>query len=137
MAEINTIAKPQNSTTETEDAAKYGFTLKHIGINCVSKNEAAEIAGVLCALFGMERKEIRNGYSYFAGTVVECMSATGRGTHGHIAIGTCDVPGALAYLENKGVRIAEETRKFNENGECTFAYLQGEIGGFAIHITQQ
>ena len=67
-----------------KDAVKtmMGFTLAHVGINCANADEAAQTAKTLCALFGLEYKA--GNSSDFAGSMVECNKAPGRGANGHI-----------------------------------------------------
>ena len=93
-----------------------GFTLAHVGINCANADEAAQTAKTLCALFGLEYKA--GNSSDFAGSMVECNKAPGRGANGHIAIGTYNVDRAVYHL-TKAI------------------YLQDEVGGFAIHLVKR
>lgn len=111
-----------------------GFTLRHIGINCPDDKEAAAAAGLFAALFGFEYRP--GSSSSFAGTYVECMNGNGRGTHGHIAVGTSNVDRAISYLGRKGVTFSEETRKTDARGNTTLIYLNEEIAGFAVHLVK-
>lgn len=110
-----------------------GFSLKHIGINCADAKEAEQIADSFARLFGFA-KDPRD-VSFFAGTAVEAMNTKGRGTMGHIAIGTNSVERAKNYLELLGCKFDETTCKY-ENGALSFIYLAEEIGGFAVHLTK-
>ena len=110
-----------------------GFRLKHIGINCQSADEAEQTAGFFERLFGFA-KDPRD-VSFFAGTAIEAMNSKGRGTMGHIAIGTNSVERARNYLEMLGCQFDESTAKY-ENGKLTFIYIAGEVSGFAVHLTQ-
>ena len=110
-----------------------GFSLKHIGINCADAKEAEQTADSFARLFGFA-KDPRD-VSFFAGTAVEAMNTKGRGTMGHIAIGTNSVERAKNYLELLGCKFDETTCKY-ENGALSFIYLAEEIGGFAVHLTK-
>lgn len=110
-----------------------GFSLKHIGINCADAKEAEQTADSFARLFGFA-KDPRD-ISFFAGTAVEAMNTKGRGTMGHIAIGTNSVERAKNYLELLGCKFDETTCKY-ENGALSFIYLAEEIGGFAVHLTK-
>lgn len=110
-----------------------GFSLKHIGINCADAKEAEQTADSFAHLFGFA-KDPRD-VSFFAGTAVEAMNTKGRGTMGHIAIGTNSVERAKNYLELLGCKFDETTCKY-ENGALSFIYLAEEIGGFAVHLTK-
>ena len=112
-----------------------GFTLAHVGINCANADEAAQTAKTLCALFGLEYKA--GNSSDFAGSVVECNKAPGRGTNGHIAIGTYNVDRAVYHLRLQGVRFDQASRKTDAKGNTKAIYLQDEVGGFAIHLVKR
>lgn len=84
-----------------------GFSLKHIGINCADAKEAEQTADSFARLFGFA-KDPRD-VSFFAGTAVEAMNTKGRGTMGHIAIGTNSVERAKNYLELLGCKFDETT----------------------------
>lgn len=120
----------------TEEAVRtmLGFKLKHVGINCNDENEACNVAGAFDNLFGMASK-VGNS-SVFAGTEIEAMKQIGRGSKGHIAIGTNSVVRAMNYLETvKSVKFIEESKTY-KNDKLIAVYLQGEIGGFAVHLVQ-
>ena len=111
------------------------FELGHIGINTDSKEEAEESARMLCMLFNLSYNE--KPISYFSGTEFEVINLRGRGAKGHIALRVESVPKAMEYLAAKGVTFIPETRKFDDKGNCTFIYLTGEVGGFALHLVQK
>ena len=75
--------------------------------------------------------------SVFAGTAIEAMKTPYLGTHGHIAIGTNYMDRAIYYLEKQGAKIDMSTAKKNDKGKIKAVYLQGEIGGFAVHLVQK
>ena len=121
----------------TEEAVRtmLGFELRHIGINCEDEAAADSVASKFDNLFGFSKK-VGNS-SIFAGIEVEAMKKIGRGTNGHIAIGTNSVARAKNYLESvKGAKFIEDSAVV-KNGKLTAIYLEDEIGGFAIHLVQK
>ncbi|MCR4807796.1 MAG: bifunctional 4-hydroxy-2-oxoglutarate aldolase/2-dehydro-3-deoxy-phosphogluconate aldolase [Lachnospiraceae bacterium] len=111
-----------------------GLELKHIGINSDNEEEAAKTAKTLCALFGLEYKP--GNSSIFAGKEFEIMKSKGRGTNGHIAIAAWDVDRAIYHLSRNGASFDESTRSADEKGTKVI-YLEGEFGGFAIHLARK
>ena len=73
----------------------------------------------------------------FAGSMVECNKAPGRGANGHIAIGTYNVDRAVYHLGLQGVRFDQASRKTDAKGNTKAIYLQDEVGGFAIHLVKR
>ena len=122
--------------TEEAVMTMLGFSLRHIGINCENDSEACEVAGKFDNLFGF--KAFENGeLSYFAGREIETMKKPGRGAKGHIAIATYSVERAVNYLSTvKGVKFIEESFAY-KNGVMTLAYLDGDFGGFAVHLAKK
>lgn len=112
-----------------------GFEVAHVGINGATAEEAEKIGKQFSVLLGAEYKP--GNSSVFAGSLVEVMKGNGRGTNGHIGIRTNSVMRARYFLENNGFTIDESTVKVDANGSPTFAYLNEEIGGFAIHIVKK
>ncbi len=112
--------------------AMLGFKLVHVGINSQDKEAAEKAADRFCALFGFERDD--RSASVFAGKDIEVMHMQGRGTMGHLAIGTYSVDRAVYHLGKKGVEFDESTFQYDNNGHLKFAYLKDEIGGFAVHL---
>lgn len=111
------------------------FQLVHIGINQSSTEEAEKTAGLLAAAFNLN---VRAGNkSVFAGEYFECMRAPYLGTNGHIAMGTPDLEAAMAELKEKGFAFREDTAQYDEEGKLKNIYLDGEFGGFAIHILRR
>lgn len=112
-----------------------GFSLAHVGLNCPQETAAQENARLLGEIF---RLPVKNGRSsVFAGSAVECMKMLGYGTNGHIGFYTRSMRRALAYFARSGWAVREESIRRNESGELVSAYLQQEIGGFAVHILQR
>ncbi|WP_026653247.1 bifunctional 4-hydroxy-2-oxoglutarate aldolase/2-dehydro-3-deoxy-phosphogluconate aldolase [Butyrivibrio proteoclasticus] len=119
----------------TRDAvnAMLGFTMKHVGIN-ETDAAAAEKTADMFNLFGFGTK-VGNS-SVFAGSVVEVMKSQGRGTHGHIAIGTNNVDRAVYHLGKQGVKFDETSFSFDADNHLKVAYLAEEFGGFAVHLVK-
>lgn len=113
----------------------HGFEIAHIGINGADDADAEKIGKQFATLLGMEYKP--GNSSIFVGSLVEVMKGSGRGKNGHVGIRTNSVMRARRYLENNGFTIDESTVKVDASGNPTFAYLNEEIGGFAIHIVQK
>ncbi len=111
------------------------FVLKHIGINTADAQEAEQLAGNLSLMFNKTPRE--GNKSFFAGTVVECMKTPYLGTHGHIALGTPDLEAAVEELKEKGFSFNMDTAAYTDAGKLKNIYLNGEFGGFAIHIMQE
>ena len=121
----------------TEEAVRtmLGFSLRHIGVNCENDKEAESVAESFDNLFGFAKKA--GNSSVFAGTEIEAMKKIGRGTKGHIAIGTNSVLRAKNYLETvKGVKFIEESAAYKAD-KLQAIYMEGEIGGFAVHLVQK
>ncbi|MGN0298155.1 MAG: bifunctional 4-hydroxy-2-oxoglutarate aldolase/2-dehydro-3-deoxy-phosphogluconate aldolase [Lachnospiraceae bacterium] len=111
-----------------------GFEIAHIGINANGGEEAEAIANAF-NIFGFPTK-VGNS-SVFAGTVVEVMKAP-KGTNGHIGIRTNYIDRAVYYLESKGYKFDPASAKFGPDGKTLKAiYMEGEVGGFAIHLVQK
>ncbi len=119
----------------TRDAvnAMLGFTMKHVGIN-ETDAAAAEKTAEMFDLFGFGKK-VGNS-SVFAGSVVEVMKSQGRGTHGHIAIGTNNVDRAVYHLGKQGVKFDESSFSYDADNHLKVAYLADEFGGFAVHLVK-
>lgn len=109
-----------------------GFSLGHVGINCVDLDEASGVAKQFSSIFGFEFK--MGNSSIFAGEAVEVMKSPFLGQKGHIAINTNSVDRAVAYLSEMGISFNESTRKTAPDGRTKAIYLTEEISGFAIHL---
>ncbi|MEG1276295.1 MAG: bifunctional 4-hydroxy-2-oxoglutarate aldolase/2-dehydro-3-deoxy-phosphogluconate aldolase, partial [Ruthenibacterium sp.] len=86
-----------------------GFTVKHIGINAANEDEALKAAKTFEALFGMACA-VGNSSIFSGDKEIEIMKKPGRGTHGHIAIGTNTLDRAIAHLKLRGVAFDETSR---------------------------
>ena len=111
-----------------------GFEVRHIGLNCPDAESSMETAKKIAALMGWPIKE--GNSSNFVGTGYELMKKQGRGTNGHIAIGTNSVPRAKWHLEQRGFKFIEDSAVV-KNGKLIAIYLEDEIGGFAFHLVQK
>ncbi len=111
-----------------------GLELRHIGINSENEGEAEKLAKCLCGLFDLEYKP--GNSSIFAGKEVEIMKSKGKGSHGHIALAVNDVDRAIYHIGRAGATFDETTRTADEKG-TKFIYLNGEFGGFAIHLIRK
>ncbi len=108
------------------------FALEHVGINCASPEEAADLAQLLSTLFNLNPRH--GNKSEFGGDYFECMKSPFLGAKGHIAMRTDDLDGAVEELKQKGYSFRMETAAYTEDGKLKNIYLDGEFGGFAIHI---
>lgn len=110
------------------------FELLHVGINTESPEEAVHLAELLSGMFNLVPRHGQK--SEFAGSLFECMKSPYLGRNGHIAMGTPNLEAAVAELTEKGFTFNMETAARNESGTLKNIYLDGEFGGFAIHILQ-
>ena len=114
---------------------KCKFELEHIGINTPSPEEADKLAQLLSLVFNLEPRHGQK--SEFAGPYFECMKSPFLGTNGHIAMRTPDLAAAVEELKEKGFSFNMDTAAYTDEGKIKNVYLDGEFGGFAIHIMQK
>ena len=115
-----------------------GFEVRHVGMNCQTREEAAKTAQRFSALFGFPYKP--GNSSDFSGIGVECNHYPKLGRLGHIAIGTNSVERAIYQLENLGVEFNydEYVARDKKNPDVIKAiYLKEEFSGFAVHLVQK
>jgi len=112
-----------------------GFELAHVGINCENADSAMKAAKMFEAMFNFACKE--GNSSIFAGKYVEALKSPYLGKHGHIAIATCSVARAQAFLEKQGFEFKAESAKTDMAGKLSAVYLKNEIAGFAVHLVQK
>lgn len=112
-----------------------GFEVAHVGVNLDSESDAANTADCFAKLFGFARKD--GSSSIFAGSGVELMKSKYLGTMGHIAIRTNSVERAMYHLGQRGAKFNAESAKKDDKGNIKAIYLEGEFGGFAVHIVQK
>lgn len=110
-----------------------GFSLKHIGINSGDAAAAAEAAKLFATFFPGKASE--SDKSLMVGGAIELMKVPGRGSNGHIAIGTPNVIRAAAFLERKGFLLDHENA-VKQDGKVKAVFLQSEIAGFAVHLVE-
>lgn len=117
------------------DAVKliHGFTVMHVGINAGNAGNAASIAQSFSP-FGFE---VSDNDSIFLDRGIEIMKAPWYGEKGHIAVGTNNIKRAEAYLKTKGVRFIEESKNPDAKGNYKAVYIDGDFGGFAVHLVQK
>ena len=114
---------------------KCQFELEHIGINTPNAQEAEKLAQLLCTMFNLKPRHGQT--SEFGGPYFECMKAPFLGSNGHIAMRTPDLAAAMEELKEKGFSFNMGTAAYIEEGRIKNVYLDGEFGGFAIHIMQK
>lgn len=107
-----------------------GFEMGHVGLNCHSVGEANATAEEFAKIFGFKTREI--DISFFGGNAVEAMKKPSFGANGHIAIACNSMKRAIYDLERRGYKF--RFFKNNDKGEMIAAYIENEIGGFAIHL---
>lgn len=112
----------------------FGMHVAHVGINAQNPQEAKEMADLFATLMGLPT--IETPISYFSDSLVEMMKQNGRGTHGHIGFGVNDIDAAEKWFAERGFEINEESRALNPDGSTKLVYFKREIGGFAIHLSQ-
>lgn len=116
-----------------------GFEVRHVGINVASKTEADSLASAFDNLFGFKTTDAPGKVGYFAGDGIELLFDKNvfTGENGHIAILTNSIERARFHLSLKGVKFREETARYDENGICTFLYIDGMYSGFTIHLSRR
>ncbi len=112
-----------------------GAELRHIGINCADKDEAALVAARFEQLLGGNRETSK---SFFAGCdELECMFMKGPGANGHLAIAVNSVERAMTYYSAIGFAFDTDTLVLDDAGKPKFVYFKDEIGGFAVHLVRR
>ncbi|MDR2939001.1 MAG: bifunctional 4-hydroxy-2-oxoglutarate aldolase/2-dehydro-3-deoxy-phosphogluconate aldolase [Clostridiales bacterium] len=111
-----------------------GFELAHIGINAKGLSEAKEVAETFSEYFGKAVKE--GNSSIFNGTEIEILKSPYLGASGHIAFRANNLGRAMYYLGQRGAKFNMDTAKYDAKGNLASVYLEGEIGGFAVHLVK-
>lgn len=114
---------------------KSNFELVHVGINTQTPKEAVELAELLSLMFNLSPRHGQK--SEFAGSYFECMKEPFLGANGHVAMATPDLDAAVEELKEKGFSFNMSTAAYDEAGKLKNVYLDGEFGGFAIHILRK
>ena len=110
-----------------------GFELGHIGIGAAGPEEGHSLADRLGEVFGAPAEHGNTGnWALLRG--IEVVNGKTPGTHGHIAVQCNNVVRAIYYMENSGHPIRYSSFRFRYPGRLSFAYLEEEFGGFAIHL---
>ena len=65
------------------------------------------------------------------------MKMQGRGTMGHIAIGTNSVERAVYHLSKKGCKFDMDSATYDNDGKMKFIYIKDELGGFGVHLVNK
>ena len=112
-----------------------GFELAHVGINHQSEDSAKNTAETISDIFRFETRYMNS--AVFADTAVEAVKSGVYGEKGHIGFYTNSIERAMAYLNEKGVELNEQSIKRNKSGDITCIYLKEEIAGFAFHIVSR
>lgn len=123
------------ATGEGDPVELLGLRLAHVGLNAADDEEAEAEAERFQTLMGLPRVVVAP-ISVFAGTAVEIMKGTGRGEHGHIGFHVDDIPAAERWFAARGFAVDEASRALNPDGTTHLVYFAEQIGGFAIHITE-
>jgi len=110
-----------------------GFELRHIGINNDDAKTGEKLAAEISTIFNLQQRE--SGLSTFVGTHFEVLKRIYLGKHGHIAIGTNFIDRAVAFFEQRGVKILPGTKN-EKDGKLHTVYLDLDLGGFAVHLIQ-
>jgi 2-dehydro-3-deoxyphosphogluconate aldolase/(4S)-4-hydroxy-2-oxoglutarate aldolase len=119
--------------TEKAVGLMLGFSIKHVGVNCKSPEEANLLTNQLSSMFNFLVQETSG--SNFVGGQFEFLKQPLLGEHGHIAIGTNFIERAMYHLEKKGYKFKQETKNVKD-GKLATIYLESEFGGFAFHLLQ-
>ena len=109
--------------------------LDHIGLNAANKGDALVLAQAFCQLLGCPVEE--KPASVYAGPSVEVMAGGGRGEKGHLGFVTPNLAQTMAEFKARGIAFDETSGKYTSDGKLRLIYLQGELGGFAIHLMEK
>ncbi len=126
----------QDAALAVAEAVKgmLGFRIAHVGLNMPDAASALSVAGEYSRIFGLPLDERPGGV--FAGTDIEVCKRMFLGEHGHIAFQTNSVNRAMFQLERRGVEFDPGHILYKPDGTAKLAYFKGQIGGFAIHLTE-
>ena len=113
-----------------------GFELKHIGINCESREEAEKALKMIEYMFGF-KSQAPGKTSVFAGSEFEFTYSPSFGKHGHIGISTNSMDRAVSYFNRLGIKFKEDTAKYDDKGKLKAIYFEEEIAGFAFHLLRK
>ena len=111
------------------------FELLHVGINHDNEEDARKMAELLCFVFNLKIRPDKN--CIFAGEYFDCVKFHDRGVHGHIAMGTADLPAAIEEFRAKGFTVDMAHAAYTESGALKSVYLDADFSGFKIHVMQK
>lgn len=111
--------------------ALQGLEFAHLGINNENAEKAEKTISAL-EVFGMVKK-VGNS-STFLNTTIEVLPKLFHGTMGHLGFKCYDIERTLAYLEQHGFSVKEETVSRDAKGKIKVCYLEQELSGFAVHL---
>ena len=129
------VSEPERLKAEASQAmhSLLGLRFAHIGVNQNTAAESASLAAAFAEL--LQTDLVLGGASDFAGNVIEVTKGGGLGTHGHIGIAANKLTRAMRFFAARGYRFDHTTERMR--GDHMFAiYLEGEYGGFAVHIME-
>lgn len=112
-----------------------GFEVRHVGINANTADNATKIADSFENIFGFAKKESET--NIFCGIGVEILKIPFRGDMGHIAVATNYIDRAIYHLERQGVKFDYSSLAKDDKGNNRLIYMEDQIGGFAVHLTQK
>lgn len=115
--------------------AGIAFEPYHVGLNSADRDEALVFATRFGTLFALPMTETHR--SFLLGDLAEVMMLPYLGEHGHIGIRTASIRRAMAYLADRGAVFRMNTYEEDAAGRPVIVYLEEEIAGFAIHLTQK
>lgn len=113
-----------------------GFEIRHIGFNSADAETAMKTAKMISLFTGWPLQNDSPG-GCFVGSSFEVLKRVYRGTHGHIAVGTSSVARARWHLERRGFTFDDSTLALDPRGEPKLVYMNGEVGGFALHLMRK
>ena len=113
-----------------------GFELRHVGINCESREEAEKALKMIELMFGF-KGQTPGKTAVFAGKEFELIYNPYLGKNGHIAIATNSMERAVAYFNRLGIKFKDGTAKYDEKGKLKAIYFEEEIAGFAFHLLRK
>lgn len=133
-AKERTLAIMNDNAKAASPVELFNMHVKHVGINMETEEKAWEVAEFFAKFMGLMPRETEK--AVFSGELTENMKVESYGTCGHIGFGVNDCEAAIKYFTGRGMTLREESKRFDEKGNCIFVYFKEEIGGFAIHLVQ-
>ena len=121
-------------TARCRDAVQRMLELHIVRIGIPTGNDPAdrETAEMFAQLLNLPL--LQHGSSCFSGSRIEVLKEPGRGRRGHIAIGTCDIRRAAAWMEAQGMALDWKSAEVLPDGTLQRVFLQQEAAGFAFQL---